>query len=80
MLTQRQPGRIIGPRSEAGASGFAGAEDILLDVPLLNVDAIELEVANLRARVSLNAEVLSLVRLNVGADADIGKVRMDIVA
>jgi hypothetical protein len=49
-------------------------------VPPLNVDEIELEVANLRARVSLNAEVLSLVRPNVGADADIGKVRMGIVA
>jgi hypothetical protein len=53
-------------------------EDVLLDVPTLSVDEIELEVANLRARVSLNAEVLNLLKLNVGVDADIGQLRLDI--
>ncbi|HET6635258.1 MAG TPA: hypothetical protein VFH77_09530, partial [Streptomyces sp.] len=32
--------------------------DVLLDVPQLHVDEIGLEVENLRARVSLQAEVL----------------------
>ena len=53
-------------------------EDVLLDIPQLGVDAIELEVLDLRAHVSLVAEVLNLVKLNVGVDATLGKVGLDI--
>jgi hypothetical protein len=45
----------------------------LLDVPVVKVDEINLDVEQLRARVSLQAEVLDLLRLNVGADVFIGK-------
>jgi hypothetical protein len=51
---------------------------VLLDIPVLKVDSIELEVSDLRARVSLQAEVLNLLRLNVGVDAVLGQVRLDI--
>jgi len=54
-----------------------GGEDVLLDVPVLNVDAIDLEGTDIRLRVSLQAEVLNLVRLNVGVDASLGQVRLD---
>ena len=50
----------------------------MLDVPVLKVDAIELDIASLRARVSLNADVLGLLRLNVGIDADVQQTRLDI--
>jgi hypothetical protein len=53
-------------------------EDVLLDIPQLTVDTIELDVSDLRANVSLAAEVLNLVRLNVGVDATLGKVQLDI--
>lgn len=53
-------------------------EDVLLDVPTLHIDSLELEVADLRARVSLQAEVLNLLRLNVGIDADLGKASLDL--
>ena len=43
--------------------------DVYLDVPVLEVDEIDLEVEDLRAHVSLQAEVLDLVKLNVGVDA-----------
>src|SRR5918998_646663 len=52
--------------------------DVLLDVPVLKVDEINLKVEELRARVSLQAEVLDLVRLNVGADVFIGQVGLEI--
>lgn len=52
--------------------------DVLLDVPHLNVDEIDLEVDELRARVALQARVLDLLRLDVGADVDLGGVRLDI--
>ncbi|MFF4228703.1 hypothetical protein [Streptomyces sp. NPDC001820] len=59
--------------------GAESAEpDVLLDVPLLKVDEITLDVEDLRARVSLQAEVLDLLRLNVGADVELGAVHLDI--
>jgi hypothetical protein len=57
----------------------AGEEpDVLLDVPVVKVDEINLDVEQLRARISLQAEVLDLLRLNVGADVFIGQVGLEI--
>lgn len=55
-----------------------GDPDVLLDVPVLKVDSIHLELDNLDARVALKAQVLDLVKLNVGVDAHLGKLRIDI--
>jgi hypothetical protein len=52
--------------------------DVLLDVPLLKVDEISLDVEDLRARVSLQADVLDLLNLSVGADVILGKVHLEI--
>jgi hypothetical protein len=52
--------------------------DVLLDVPVLKVDEINLDVEELRARVSLQAAVLDLLRLNVGVDVFIGQVGLEI--
>ncbi|MDT0615686.1 hypothetical protein [Streptomyces lancefieldiae] len=52
--------------------------DVYLDVPQLKVDEITLDVEDLRARVSLQAEVLDLLRLNVGADVALGQVHLGI--
>ncbi|MFI9424311.1 hypothetical protein ACIG54_12210 [Streptomyces achromogenes] len=69
-----------GPDGEpVGRSRTAVAEpDVYLDVPLLKVDQIDLDVENLRAHVSLQAEVLDLLRLNVGADVALGRVHLGI--
>lgn len=64
-----------------GALGVASADaepDVLLDVPTLKVEEIELEVEDLEAHVSLQAEVLSLLKLQVGADVSLGRVSLDI--
>jgi 2-oxoacid dehydrogenase-like protein with E3 subunit-binding domain len=52
--------------------------DVLLDVPVVNVDELQFELDNLHARVSLHAEVLDLVRLSVGVHAELGKVKLEI--
>ncbi|WP_051886580.1 hypothetical protein [Streptomyces hygroscopicus] len=66
-------GEFLPAGEESGRS-----PDVLLDVPRLDVDEISVEVENLRARVSLQAEVLDLLKLNVGADVDLGRVNLEI--
>ena len=66
-------------RAATSEGRAAGDEpDVLLDVPQLKVDEIGLEVEGLEARVSLDAGVGDLVRLAVGADVRLGKVKLDI--
>lgn len=52
--------------------------DVLLDVPVLNVDELDLEVNDLKAHVSLRAEVADLVKINIGVDAYLDKVKLGI--
>jgi e3 binding domain len=55
-----------------------GPPDVLLDVPELRVDLIHLEVDDLDAHVALRAKVLDLVKLNVGVDVHLSRVKLDI--
>ena len=55
-----------------------GDPDVLLDVPSLNVEEIDLEVEDLRARVSFQAELADLVKINVGLDVELGKAKLQI--
>jgi pyruvate/2-oxoglutarate dehydrogenase complex dihydrolipoamide acyltransferase (E2) component len=52
--------------------------DVFLEVPELEVDRISLEVDNLRAHVSVLAELANLVSLSVGADVQLGRVKLEI--
>ncbi len=52
--------------------------DVLLDVSELEVDKIHLKVRDLRARVSVLAELASLVDLQVGMDARLDLVELEI--
>jgi hypothetical protein len=56
----------------------AGPPDVLLDVPELRVNSIHLEVDDLNAHVALKARVLNLVKLNVGVDVHLSRVKLDI--
>ena len=61
------------------SGGSTGQEpDVLLDVSELEVDRISLEVDNLRAHVSVLAELANLVSLSVGADARLDRVKLEI--
>jgi hypothetical protein len=71
-------GELAGRQGYTGRHGQSGEPDVLLDVPQLSVEEIILEVEDLRARVSLEANVLNLLRLSIGADVQLGRVHLDI--
>jgi hypothetical protein len=52
--------------------------DVLLDVSELEVDRINLEVNGLKAHVSVLAELASLVSLQIGVDAKLDGVKLEI--
>jgi hypothetical protein len=52
--------------------------DVLLDVSELEVDQIKLTVRDLRAHVSVLAEIASLLNLQVGVDARLDEVELEI--
>lgn len=52
--------------------------DVLLDVPALGVEELHLEVESLKARISVQAELADMVKLNVGVDVDLGKVKLGV--
>jgi e3 binding domain len=56
----------------------AGPPDVLLDVPELKVDLIHFELDDLDAHVALKAKVLNLVKLNVGVDVHLSRVKLDV--
>lgn len=64
---------------DAVRSAAADAEpDVFLDVPTLKVEEIDLEVDDLRAQVSLQANVLELLKLQVGVEVSLARVVLDI--
>ena len=65
------------PSTDVAADG-AEPPDVLLDVSELEVDRISLEVEDLRAHVSVQAELANLVRLSVGVDATLDRVKLEI--
>src|ERR687893_1476119 len=66
-------------RSPSEGQGPDGQEpDVVLDVPELEVDRITLEVRDLRAHVSILAELANLVNISVGVDARLDEVKLEI--
>ncbi|MCA1717617.1 MAG: E3 binding domain-containing protein [Actinobacteria bacterium] len=52
--------------------------DVVLDVPVLNIDELDLEVEDLAAHVSVRAELADLVKVNVGVDVYLNNVKLEI--
>jgi hypothetical protein len=65
-------------RSTDVAEDGAEPPDVVLDVRELEVDRISLEVEDLRAHVSVQAELANLVQLSVGVDATLDRVKLEI--
>ncbi|HET6831631.1 MAG TPA: hypothetical protein VFH44_09815 [Solirubrobacterales bacterium] len=55
-----------------------GGPDVMLDVPVVKADEIDVEVDDLRAAISVRAELRALVQLNVGVAARLGTVELNI--
>jgi pyruvate/2-oxoglutarate dehydrogenase complex dihydrolipoamide acyltransferase (E2) component len=52
--------------------------DVVLDVPVLNVEELSLEVEELRAHISARAELAGLLNIDVGVSAHVDKVKLNI--
>ncbi len=77
---RRRARRRRGSEANGNGGGVQDGQgpDVLLDVSELEVDRISLEVENLRAHVSVLAELANLVSLSVGADARLDRVKLEI--
>ena len=78
LRTERAPSD--GQEEPDGQESDDGQErpDVVLDVPELEVDRISLEVRDLRAHVSILAELANLVNISVGVDARLDEVKLEI--
>lgn len=65
------------PHTEDRGETF-GDPDVVLDVPTLNVEEIDLEVEDLQVRVALQAVLADLVQINVGLKAELGEVKVGV--
>lgn len=79
------PGEQTAPEREyeenaanAGEGQGGGDPDVFLDVPILKVEELDLEVQDLRAHVSLRADLAKLVNVDVGVDIQLGTVKLNI--
>ena len=52
--------------------------DVVLDVPMLNIEELDLEVDDLRAHVAARAQLANFVNINVGVDVYLDKVKLGI--
>jgi hypothetical protein len=74
-VNDRQP---VSPRTDHSPAADLRAYDIVVEVPRLCVDRIELKVRNVQAHLALNAQVSNLVQITAGADAVIEQVDLGI--
>ena len=51
---------------------------MVLDVPTLNIEELDLEVEDLQAHVSVRAELAGFVNINIGVDVRLDKVKLGI--
>jgi e3 binding domain len=63
---------------EDDAALNAKIPDVLLDAPVVQLNNLDFELDDLRAKVALFAKVLELVELSVGIDAWLGNVKLTI--
>jgi hypothetical protein len=55
-----------------------GGPDVLIDVPVVKVDDVDVEVDDLHVQLAVLAEVRKLVKIGVGAEAQLDKVELKI--
>ena len=76
-MTQREPD----DRLEEEARTKATSEDdtdVVLDIPVLKVEELDLEVDELRAHISARAELAGFLNISVGVDTYVDKVKLRI--
>jgi pyruvate/2-oxoglutarate dehydrogenase complex dihydrolipoamide acyltransferase (E2) component len=74
--TSRDEGYAVHHTEDRGET--YGDPDVVLDVPTLNVEEIDLEVEDLQVRIALQAVLADLVQINVGLKAELGEVKLTV--
>src|SRR5215218_8850459 len=74
--TSRDEGYAVHHTEDRGET--YGDPDVVLDVPTLNVEEIDLEVEDLQVRVALQAVLADLVQINVGLKAELDEVKLGV--
>ncbi len=78
-MTQREPDDRQEEEARAKAARDADDDtDVVLDIPVLNVEELDLEVDELRAHISARAELAGFLNISVGVDAYVDKVKLRI--
>ena len=78
-MTQREPEDRLEEEARAKAAREADDDtDVVLDIPVLNVEELDLEVDELRAHISARAELAGFLNISVGVDAYVDKVKLRI--
>ena len=78
-MTQREPEDRLEEEARAKAAREADDDtDVVLDIPVLNIEELDLEVEELRAHISARAELVGFLNINVGVDAYVDKLKLNI--
>ena len=78
-MTQREPEDRLEEEARAKAAREADDDtDVVLDIPVLNVEELDLEVDELRAHISARAELAGFLNISVGVDAYVDNVKLRI--
>lgn len=76
-MTQREPDDRLEEEARAKATSEDDT-DVVLDIPVLKVEELDLEVEELRAHISARAELAGFLNISVGVDAYVDKVKLNI--
>lgn len=76
-MTQREPDDRLEEEARARATSEDDT-DVVLDIPVLKVEELDLEVEELRAHISARAELAGFLNISVGVDAYVDKVKLRI--
>ena len=72
-----RPGREYDARPAGEQGAGIRDPDLVIDVPSLGIDELDLEVDDLHLRVSIQADLADMVKLNVGINADLKGVKLE---
>lgn len=78
---------MAGTRSTTGDGAYPARDDetrpdvgpdVLLDVPALNAEQVDLQAEQVRVRVSFGAELGNMVKINVGLEAEVDNFELQV--
>jgi pyruvate/2-oxoglutarate dehydrogenase complex dihydrolipoamide acyltransferase (E2) component len=75
---EERPARENEERLTEDRGETVGDPDVLLDVPALKVEELDLQAEEIRVRVSFVAELADMVKINVGLEAEVDNFKLEV--